>query len=194
MTAPQTIDLSTGEVADLLEHNLAQAGGFLADNDLDGALDGYVCALGLALQLGPAPMKQVLEAILEAAHCLAQHGDADALSTMGPALVGLVSQVREANALPNTAPMDAWASVASGLGVLISQLGLALALPPEDRSRPYCSARAHAALLDDTTRGLFGLTGWIDEICGATFRPDHADIAEAESTSPRPPGAIQSAT
>jgi hypothetical protein len=175
LTAPQTVDLSASEVAGLLERELTRAGGSLGSNDLDGALDAYVSALGLALQLGPAPLKQVLDAILKAAHDLALQRDADALSTIGPALVGLVSQVREANALPDTAPMEAWATVASGLGILIGQLGLALALPTEHRSRTWHYVRTHAAMLDDATSGLFSLSGWIDQACSVASPRDHED-------------------
>jgi hypothetical protein len=190
LTAPQAVHLSAGEVADLLERELARTGVSLGQNDLDGALDAYVCALGLALQLGPAPLQRVLAAVLKAAHQLALQGDADALSTMGPALVGLVSQVREANALPNTAPMEAWATVASGLGVLIGQLGLALTLPIEHGSQAWQGVRAHAAMLDDATASLFGLASWIDRVCGIASRREREGRSRPEGPSPWPPGVV----
>ena len=61
---------------------------------LDSGLAHCATALGLALQLGPAPSEWVLAALLASAGSLAQRGDAQALSTLGPCLVDLVRRVR----------------------------------------------------------------------------------------------------
>jgi hypothetical protein len=163
MTTPQAVDLTPAEAAGLIDQELAEAGGALHAHDLDTALDGYVRAMGLALQLGPAPSEQVLAAILQAARKLTLWQDADGLSALGPALVELVTQVREASALPRTAVMETWATFTSDLGALIGQLGLALAIPPGHRAGMMDLARTRAALLDDATGSHFTLTAWLDE-------------------------------
>jgi hypothetical protein len=163
MTPAQTLGLTPAEAAGRIEIELAQAGASLHARNLDLALDGYVHALGLALQLAPAPTEWVLAAILQAARELALGADANGLSTLGPALVDLVMQVRDANALPPTSTMDAWAAVAADLGTLIGQVGLALSIPPDHRASMMDNARTRAALLDDATGGRFALTAWLDE-------------------------------
>jgi hypothetical protein len=163
MTSPQALDVTPAEAAELIHSELAQAAAWLEAGDLDAALDGYVCALGLALQIGPAPTGRVMAAVLQAAQALALAQDADGLSKLGPAVVGLVAQVRDANALPPTSVMDAWAVVAADLGTLIGQVGLALSIPSDRRTGMMDNARTQAALLDDATGGLFALTAWLDE-------------------------------
>jgi hypothetical protein len=172
LTASRSIELTPAEAADRIDNELGQAWIALGAHDLEPALDGYVRALGLALQLGPAPTEQVLVAILQAARELALRRDADGLSALGPALVGLVTQVRHAGALSHTAVMEAWATVADGLGVLTGQLGLALTLPPDRRAGMMSQARAHATLLEDASGGLFGLVDWLDDIARALRPPD----------------------
>jgi hypothetical protein len=174
MRPHQSIDLTPAQAAEHIQAELACAGQALAlegpasgpldAQDLDTALDAYVRALGLALQLGPAPAEEVLQAVVHAAQLLGQRGDAAALSALGPALVDLVAQVRTAGALPPTAIMEAWATVAADLGTLVGQVGLALALPPERQTGMMDKARARAVLLDDATRALFSLTPWIDRL------------------------------
>jgi hypothetical protein len=143
---------------------LEQASRSLKASDLSAALDGYVRALGLALQLGPALTEQVLISALGTARGFAEQPDPDGLSALGPALVDLVDQVRRAGALPRTPIMEAWATVASDLGALIGQVGLALTIAPDHRNGMIENARAHASLLDDVTGQIFALTAWIDQI------------------------------
>lgn len=171
MTAPQAVDLNPAEAADLLHHELTRAEGSLRAQDLDAALDGYVRALGLALQLGPAPTEQALMAILRAARELAGERDVGGrlsasavFSALGPAIVGLVAQVRDAGVLPATSVMEAWAIISSEIGALIGQLGLALALPPDHRTGMLDNVRTRAALLDETTNSIFTLTAWLAEM------------------------------
>lgn len=163
MTAPSAIDLTPAQAADLIHSELIQAAEALQTGDLDAALDGYVRALGLALQLGPAPTEQVLTSVLQAARELAHQGDVEGLSALGPALVGLTTQVCEAGALPPTPVMEAWAIVSADLGTLIGQVGLTLALPFGHRPGMADKARTRATHLDNATDGLLALTAWIDE-------------------------------
>jgi hypothetical protein len=164
MTTRQAIEATPAEAAALVRGELTGAGAALHDNDLDAAFDRYVRALGLGLQLGPAPTGQVLASILQAARDLALEGNADGLSALGPALVGLVNQVREAGALPPTAVMEAWATFAADLGALIGQLGLALGIPPDHRTGLIDHVGRRAILLDEATDGHFALTAWVDEL------------------------------
>jgi hypothetical protein len=160
---PQSLDLTPIQAADLIHRELARAESAVDSHDLETALDGFVRALGLALQLGPAPAEQVLKAVLRAARQMGRRQEAEGLSALGPALVGVGEQVCAADALPPTATMDAWAAVTEDLGALIGQLGLALALPSDHRETMMESARTRAALLDDATFDLFHLTEWLDE-------------------------------
>jgi hypothetical protein len=164
MTTLESIELTPAEATAQVHQELSRASRRLQTGELEPALDAYTRALGLALQLGPAPTEKVLLATLDAAHGLARGQDADGLSALGPALVNLVAQVRDAGALPPTAVMDAWASVAADVGALIGQVGLALAIGPDHRRGMMNNARLRAALLDDATGGLFTLTSWIDQL------------------------------
>jgi hypothetical protein len=159
-----SIELTPVQASDWIQEELTQARRALSSDQLDSALDAYVRALGLALQLGPAPTEQALVAILDGARVLASRQDGEGLSSLGPALVGLTAQVREAGALPATAIMEAWADVVDGLGALTGQIGLAMKLPPERRQGMLASAQVRAQLLDETTDGLFDLTAWVKEI------------------------------
>jgi hypothetical protein len=165
MTDPDAVELTLDGAISLLQEELDRAAEAIRTADLESALDGYRAALGLALQLGPAATEGVLRAILQASRDLAWHGEASSLSALGPALVGLVDQVRQAGALPATAVMEAWAIVAADLAALVGQIGLALSIPPRHRAGMFDSARAHAVLLDDATSNLFALTAWIDQLC-----------------------------
>lgn len=162
MTCPQPMDLTITEAVDLILRELECAGNVLEGADLDSALDAYVRALGLALQLGPAPTEQVLSAILDTARQLSCQREAEALSALGPAIVDLMARVCEVGALPATPAMQAWANVAYDLGALIGQVGLALGLAPTHRDGMLDSARSRAILLDGATGNLFSLTSWID--------------------------------
>lgn len=164
IVASHAIDLTPPEASAWIGNELAQASEALCAGDLDAALDHYIRALGLALQLGPAPTEDVLVKVLEIAHDFAGQQDASSLSALGPALVGLVDQVREAGVLPPTAIMGAWAAVAADLGALLGQLALALSLPPDHRDDLLDAARAYAVFLDDATHELFSLTPWLDRI------------------------------
>jgi hypothetical protein len=166
MTACETVELTLDGLVSLLEEEMARTVEALDAEDLDATLDGCICALGLALQLGPAATERVLHTVLGAGRVLARRGEAAGLSTLGPALVALVDQVRESGVLPATAVMDAWATVVAGLGALIGQIGLALTIPARHRAGMLDSARDHAVLLDDATGRLFALTAWLDELNG----------------------------
>ena len=168
MTDPVSIDLTPAEASEQIHKELEEASNAVEARDLDAALDGYVHALGLALQLGPALTEKVLSAALDAAKRWADQPDPRGLSALGPALVDLVRQVRRAGALPPTPIMDAWATVASDLGALIGQVGLALTIAPDSRSGLLENARTHALLLDEATGHLFALTLWIDQLSPTT--------------------------
>jgi hypothetical protein len=161
MNPPLAVDLPPTQAANMLRGELARAGRALQTAELDASMDNYVRALGLALQLGPAAADEVLFGIFQAACELARRHDADSLSTLGPAVVSLVSQVREAGALPSTPIMKAWAIVAADLGMIIGQVGLALSITPEHGSAILDSALARAEFLDDATRSRFALTNWV---------------------------------
>ena len=164
MTSLQTIELSPAEASELIQQELQEAHHALHTADLKHALDRFVSALGLALQLGPAATERVLADVMAAAREMARQQNASALSALGPALVGLINQVRKETALPPTAVMEAWAAAASGLGTIFGQLGLALTIAPEHRSGMMTNSYARAMLLDDATGNLFGLTDWINQV------------------------------
>ena len=164
MTEPTELELTPADAASRMTAELSLAGEALQAGRTDTALDGYVRALGLALQLGPAFTGQTVSSILQAARHLSSRQDAPGLSALGPGLAGLVNQMRDVEAVPATSIMEAWASFVEGLGALIGQIGLALALPTGHRSGMLANARAHAALLDDATAGRFCLTTWLDEM------------------------------
>ena len=167
LSAFQSAELTPPEAAALIRREVDVAGQELSDGRLDSGLDGFARALGLALQLGPAPTERVLAAILESARALSMAGDADALSALGPALVDLVETVRATGVLPATGVMDAWAAVATDVGALIGQLGLTLSIPARQRPAMMNLARERARLLDDATDERFSLVCWLDEIPSA---------------------------
>ena len=168
MTPVHSIDLNPVQATEWIDGELASArealGGDGAAPDLDALLNAYYRALGLALQLGPAPTEKVLIETLVTARELAHRENAAALSALGPALVDLVDRVRRSGSLPPTPIMDAWATVAADLGVLVGQVGLALALPAERRSGMMDHARTRSLLLDEATGGVLGLAEWIDQL------------------------------
>jgi hypothetical protein len=166
MAPYQEVSLTATEAAELLSSDLAQAGQALGDGDLPTALDSYARALGLALQLGPAPAEQVLAAVCEGARVLFLRQDAAALSALGPAVVGLVAQVRDEQSLPRTRIMDAWATIASDVGALIGQVGLVMALPRDHRPGMLANARRRAELLDEATGARFAFVSWLEDIEG----------------------------
>ncbi len=164
MTITEAIELAPAEATARVQRELNHVSEKLQAGDLEHALDALSSALGLALQLGPASTEKVLLTTLDAAHKLARRQDAEGLSALGPALVELVAQVRDTGALPPTAVMDAWASVATDVGALIGQVGLALTIRSDHRLDMMDNARVRAALLDDATGSLFPLTNWIDQL------------------------------
>jgi hypothetical protein len=164
MTARETVELTLDGIVSLLEEEMDRTAEALDAEDLDATLDGCICALGLALQLGPAATERVLHTVLGAGRVLARRGEADGLSALGPALITLVDQVRESGGLPAAAVMDAWATVVTGLGALVGQIGLALTIPARHRAGMLDNARGHAILLDDATGRIFALTVWLDEL------------------------------
>lgn len=174
MTQPREIHATPAEASALLQAHLLEARRAIQRGELGLGLDRFVTALGLALQLGPAASQSALVEVMDAAREMARDKDAEALSALGPALVGSVDQVHEADALPPTAVMRAWAEVVSALGVLIGQLGLALTLRADHRAGMVKNARTRATLLDDSTSGLFALTEWIDGFAAGMPR-DEAD-------------------
>jgi hypothetical protein len=164
MSEPQAVDLTAPEAARLIRSELAEASRAFQAADPQSAVAASACALGLALQLGPGPTEQVLLSILEEAQTLARRREAAALAALGPAMVELVTQVQEAGVLPSSAAMHAWASVVRELGALVGQVGLALTIAPEGRSGMIASARARAEQLDEVTRALFDLRGWLESM------------------------------
>jgi hypothetical protein len=162
MNLPQSVNLTPADATALVQKQILEAQSALESSDLESALDSLVSALGLALQLGPAASELVLSEVVAIARRLARQGDADALSALGPALVGLIQQVRVAGALPPTSVMHAWAELASDLGALIGQVGLALTVDRSHRATMMSNARMSAALLDDATGDLFALAAWLD--------------------------------
>jgi hypothetical protein len=181
MTAEKSVDLTPLQAANLIGSELSQAENALEARKFDAAIDGYIRALGLALQLGPAPTEQVLDGVLHAARILVlsvnsgasrsaeMSGSMDdrntvssSLAALGPAIVALVTQVRNADALPATGVMEAWATVASDLGALIGQVGLALDIAANHRSGMMDNAIARAKILDEATGNRFALGAWVE--------------------------------
>lgn len=163
MTSPQTIELSPTEASELIQHELKKGHRAFHTGNLESALDRFVSALGLALQLGPAATQSVLAEMMIAAREMTRQRNAIALSTLGPALVGLTNQVREAGTLPPTTVMEAWATVASALGILFGQLGLVLTIAPGHSSGMMTNTLTRAILVDDATGNIFGLADWINQ-------------------------------
>lgn len=164
MTSPQSVNLTPADATALIQDQILEAQSALERSDLESALDSLISALGLALQLGPAASELVLSEIVAVAQELGRRDDAGALAALGPAMVSLTQQVREAGALPPTSVMHAWAELASDLGAFIGQVGLALTLGSSHGAGMMGKARMRAALLDDVTGGLFVLTGWLDRL------------------------------
>lgn len=164
MISPKMVELSAAEASEQIRQALQRANLAFQSRDVERTLDEFVGALGLALQLGPAPTERVLAEAVASAREMARQQDTDALSALGPALVGLSNQVHETGALPKTAVMEAWAAVASDLGTLFGQLGLALTIAADCRSNMMASASTRALLLDDATGYLFGLADLVDEL------------------------------
>ena len=164
MTSAQSLNLTPADATALIQNQLLEAQSALDRSELESALDSLVSGLGLALQLGPAASELVLSKVVAVARELARRDDASALAALGPALVGLTQHVREAGALPPTSVMHAWAEVASDLGALIGQVGLALTLGRSHRAGMMGKARMRAALLDDATGDLFALASWLDRL------------------------------
>jgi hypothetical protein len=162
MSAFQTLDLTPAEAARFLARESTEAGTAWRAGAYDSAVDGYTRALGLALQLGPAPAEQVLTTILHTTRGLESSGEEEALAMLGPALVDLVHQVCRAGALPATKVMEAWAELTLDVGALIGQVGLAYSLPPERRREITTNARTRATLLDDASNGALGLGSWLE--------------------------------
>ncbi len=179
MISPRVIELDATEASEQIGQTLQQSHHALQSRDIESALDGFVSALGLALQSGPEATAKVLDEAVAAAREMARQQDADALSALGPALVALINQVRDAGALPRTRVMEAWAVVASGLGALLGELGLLLSMPPNRRSSMMANASTRAACLDDATGDLFGLGDWLDEIAS-----DLQEDTRARSSQP----------
>jgi hypothetical protein len=178
--ALHAVEVTPVEAAELIHHELLQAAQALEAANLDATLDGYIRALGLSLQVGPAAVEQVLVTVLQASRQLARRQDAAGcrrcppvdvsvvFAALGPEMVQLVKDAGDAGALPDTPVMAVWAILASELGTLIGQLGLALSIPLSQRASMLHNARTRAALLDDATDNCFGLAAWLDEITSAT--------------------------
>ena len=164
MTSPQSLHLTPADATALVQNQILEAHNAVERSDLESALDSLISALGLALQLGPAASERVLSEVVSVAQELARRDDAGALAALGPALVGLTRQVREAGALSPTSVMHAWAELTSDLGALIGQVGLALTLASSHQAGMMAKARMRAALLDDATGDLFALGTWLDRL------------------------------
>lgn len=164
MNSPHSIELSPTEASERIHQDLQEARLAFRTASLESALDRYIGALGLALQLGPAATEWVLAEVMDAAREMARQNDANGLSALGPGLLDLTDQVQGAGALPPTEVMKAWAMFASGLGVLFGQLGLVLAIAPERRTSMLANAFTQANLLDSATGNLFGLVDWLSTL------------------------------
>lgn len=166
MSAPRSIDLTAVEAERLLSRELHAARDSLLSSQLDVAQDKFVSALGLALQLSPAPVERVLLYVMHTIRESALRSDSETLSTFGPALVHVVSQVRDFGALPSSRVMEAWATVASDMGTIIGQVGVALAIESDRCKGMMANARIRAAALDEATGTRFAVAAWIDQISG----------------------------
>jgi hypothetical protein len=171
MTQPQSVNVTPAEATALVRRQLLEAQSALERSKIESALDSLISALGLALQLGPAASELVLSEVVAVTQELAHKDDADSLSTLGPALVGLIQQMKVAGALPPTSVMHAWAELASDLGALIGQIGLALIVGGSHRAGMMGNAHMRAALLDDATEHRFALTSWLDHLMD-DFKPE----------------------
>jgi hypothetical protein len=60
--------------------------------------------------------------------------------------------------------MEAWAIVASDVGTILGQVGLALSIEAGHRLGMMTNARLRAAALDEATGARFALTDWIDYV------------------------------
>lgn len=166
MSTPRSIDLPLVEAARLLEGELLAASENLRTAQIGAAQDKLVSALGLALQLGPAPVNRVLLYVMQAVPEFALSPGPETLSILGPALVQVVGQVQEAGALPPSRAMEAWATVASDVGTIIGQVGLALTMKADRRQGMMANARLRAFALDEATGSRFAMTDWIDHVSG----------------------------
>jgi hypothetical protein len=164
MNQSNYVHLAPAEASALIQGELERARECLDRGRREPALDGYVRALGLGLQLGPAATELVLTAVLDAARDLASRLDAQGLSALGPSLVDLVDRVVDTGVLPATPVMQAWATFAHDLCGLLGQVGLALAIPSRHRIGMLENARARAVALDESTNELFAVAEWIDAL------------------------------
>lgn len=156
------VHLAPAEASALVQSELERARQNLQGDRLELALDGYVRALGLGLQLGPAATEAVLAGVAETARGLADRQDGEALSALGPALIELVDSVVDSGVLPDTPVMRAWAAFAADFSALVGQVGLALSIPPHHRIAMLENARVRALTLDASTTQLLALAEWID--------------------------------
>lgn len=166
MSAPRSVHLTPGEAEQLLSRELCAARHCVLSSQMDAAQDKFVSALGLALQLGPAPVERVLQHVMHTVREDLLRSDSETLSTFGPSLVHVVGQVRESGALPSTRVMEAWATVASDVGTIIGQVGVALTIESDRRLGMMANARIRAAALDEVTDTRFAMADWIDQISG----------------------------
>lgn len=164
MRSADWVFLTADQAVAVLEHELAGADTALSAGRSDSAFDGYVRSLGLALQLGPAEIQLVLRRLLEAASKLACLDGAVGLNTLGPAIVGVVADARRAGAVPSCKVMEAWATATADFGALIGEVGLALSMAPGQRGGTIGGSLRRAAVLDDATGTMFGLTAWLSGI------------------------------
>lgn len=164
MSTPESVEVTPGQAIEMLFEELARAEETWRAGRQAEALDSTIRALGLGLQLGPAPTEQGLRSVLQTAREMTALGNSRALNRLGPGMVELVRQVDESGVLRGTPVMQAWAEVVTEVGALIGQMGLALTLPLDRRSGMLDKAHARAALLDDATGGLFALTAWLDDL------------------------------
>jgi len=88
VTSPQTIELSPAEASELIQHELQEAHHAFHTADLESALDRFVSALGLALQLGPAVIERVLTEVMAAAREMARQQNANSGYDLWPAWPG----------------------------------------------------------------------------------------------------------
>jgi hypothetical protein len=164
MTQPRSVELTPEEAATLIHNELARASAAFRAGNQETGLSACTSALGLGLQLGPSPAGQILLSLLEEAHSLALRREAATLSALGPALIRLVADVRNAGALAPDSSMVAWANVAEEVGALVGQVGLVLTVEPQGRAGMLAAARRRAERLDEAMRDLFDLVGWLESM------------------------------
>ena len=80
MRTSQSLDMTPAAAARFLDKESVESADAWRAGAYDSAVDGYTRALGLALQLGPAPTERVLASILHTTRGLQSSDEAGALA------------------------------------------------------------------------------------------------------------------